>query len=57
MRTLNQIKRDLHACLSSAALGREMRDPEIVAHFEREARALERELELRTTGHVLECVS
>lgn len=53
MRTLNEIKRDLRACLSSAAFGVEVNDREIVQHFEREARAMERELELRKTGRVL----
>lgn len=40
------IKRDLRANLDAVALGREMRSPEVIAHFEREAEAMERELDL-----------
>ena len=52
-RKLNHIKRDLRACYENAGIGEKMNDREIVEHFIREARALERELELQKTGAVL----
>ncbi len=53
MRQLAHIKRDIRACYENAGLGHQMRDKEVVDHFLREARAVERELELRKTGRVL----
>lgn len=46
-RPVSQIRRDLRANLDAVALGQEMRDPAVIAHFEREAAAMERELDLR----------
>lgn len=55
-RTTSQIKRDLRSCYENAGIGRLMQDAEVEAYFIREARALERELELAITGYVLEAV-
>lgn len=52
-RTLAEIRHDLRACYENAGLGQKMRDREVVEHFLREARACEREMEIRKTGHVL----
>lgn len=52
-RPLHEIKRDLRTCYENIGFGQEYSDQEIVEHFLREARAIERELELRKTGYVL----
>jgi len=52
-RTLQQIKQDIRSCYDSVAIGYQLKDQEIIDHYTREAKALERELELRKTGHVL----
>lgn len=52
-RRIAEIKRDIRACYENVGLGRQMRDQEIVDHFLREARACERELEIRKTGKML----
>ena len=52
-RTIQDIKRDIRCCYENAGIGRQMNDREVEEHFTREAKALERELELRRTGYVL----
>ena len=52
-RTISDIKRDLRVNYQNAGIGREMNSASVQDHFTREARAMERELELRRTGYVL----
>lgn len=52
-RTLKDIKHDLRANYANAGIGRQMKSASVQEYFLREARAMERELELRLTGYVL----
>jgi len=52
-RKLSEIKHDLRACWANAGIGRQMGSASVQEYFTREARALERELELQKTGYVL----